>query len=400
MGTASGAPVPIGGIADDLSGALALGGRLSAQGWRVRVVGQDGLREVGSDELPIVDAAARERTPEESIALVTRVARALADRGCRIMCLKVDSHLRGPVAEMIEGVASGCDARAAVLSIRPQRAASIETRGAISAARHDPGVLTDLFDEASWETTILRKPEQLLAHDDRAKERRRRAGVVVDAANRTQEYLVARRALERGVTMFVGSLDFLEAVGAGAGDAVGGAPALGFVGSFHPATGRQVRFYLRLSGAGRVELTGEQSTSPTEIRAVVRDCLRRLRERRDVIIQAQAPSRVGLGSRQGPGCLSEIAAELVPQIRGEVAGLWATGGTTAQAVIGDGLRATGIEGVRELMPGVAAGRLFGGHTPGLSVVTKPGAWGPPHAIAWIAACLRISGREDAVGPEG
>jgi len=61
------------------------------------------------------------------------------------------------------------------------------------------------------------------------------------------------------------------------------------------------------------------------------------------------------------------------------AGIFATGGETAARFLRRA-QARGIAGLRELLPGVPAGRLLGGRYDGTVMITKAGGFGSPDAI--------------------
>ncbi len=89
--------------------------------------------------------------------------------------------------------------------------------------------------------------------------------------------------------------------------------------------------------------------------------------------------------RQIAAALAEAAAAVISGVRTD--GLFLSGGDTAQAVC-DRLKAGAIQLSGEVEPGIPAGRISGGLTGGLRVVTKAGGFGTDAAIIKAIFYLR------------
>jgi 4-hydroxythreonine-4-phosphate dehydrogenase len=93
------------------------------------------------------------------------------------------------------------------------------------------------------------------------------------------------------------------------------------------------------------------------------------------------------GPERGPA-LAAAAARLVAPHAARLAGLVATGGDVARALLGAiGARGLRLEG--EVEPGVPLG--IADSTPPLAVVTKAGAFGDPRTLSRCRAALRAGG---------
>ncbi|HEX9401316.1 MAG TPA: nucleotide-binding domain containing protein [Anaeromyxobacter sp.] len=90
-------------------------------------------------------------------------------------------------------------------------------------------------------------------------------------------------------------------------------------------------------------------------------------------------------ARRGPPPLAAAVARLVAPHAARLAGLVATGGDIARAILG-ALGATGLHLDGEVEPGVPLG--VANSTPPLAVVTKAGAFGSPGTLARCRAALR------------
>ena len=76
-----------------------------------------------------------------------------------------------------------------------------------------------------------------------------------------------------------------------------------------------------------------------------------------------------------------------PQDPPSLAGVFATGGETAARFLRRS-GALGVAALRELFPGVAAGRILGGRYNGIVMITKAGGFGPSDAILRALAAFR------------
>jgi D-threonate/D-erythronate kinase len=106
----------------------------------------------------------------------------------------------------------------------------------------------------------------------------------------------------------------------------------------------------------------------------------------DVVVRLSPPSP---DSRSmDPGRLVAGFAEAVVGVieASRPAGLFLSGGDTALAVLQRlGTRAVRLE--REVGSGLVFGRLMGGITEGMPVVTKAGAFGPPNALLNLKSAI-------------
>ncbi|MGB3681890.1 MAG: four-carbon acid sugar kinase family protein [Rubrobacteraceae bacterium] len=91
----------VGIIADDLTGAMDSGAQLARAGYRVAVMFHDAPFPPSGDlDVVVVDTDSRQRDTGAAGARVSEAARRLKD--ARVLYKKIDSTLRGPVAEEVE----------------------------------------------------------------------------------------------------------------------------------------------------------------------------------------------------------------------------------------------------------------------------------------------------------
>ena len=125
-------------------------------------------------------------------------------------------------------------------------------------------------------------------------------------------------------------------------------------------------------------LTREEAPIP-ELRRAMEEAIVGLEAGRDVVVHAVGP----LPAVPRPvELVVEHLAHLafVVMKEGRPRGLLVGGGSTAQAVLAS-LGAEAVEVEEEPLPGIAGGALAGGEFAGLPVALKPGAAGPPEAVA-------------------
>ncbi|HWP46578.1 MAG TPA: four-carbon acid sugar kinase family protein [Candidatus Limnocylindrales bacterium] len=171
---------------------------------------------------------------------------------------------------------------------------------------------------------------------------------------------------------------------------------VGICGSLSPVTREQVEYAARNLQIPVLEALSDKMVDEQEktgeIQRLVTRALSYLIQGKDILVttdnsRKELPSEVFLRhSRQVAQALGDLAVELLNSTRckvqemGQISGLFLTGGDIALSVC-QHLGARGIYLVEEVLPGIPSGRLIGGDSAGLNIITKAGAFGHPEAIA-------------------
>ncbi|ASO19277.1 uncharacterized protein YgbK (DUF1537 family) [Actinoalloteichus hoggarensis] len=374
-------------IADDLTGANDTAVQFARAGWDTELQ----FRQANTDsEVIAVTTDSRHLPPAEAARLVTDAVTRLRKAGVEHLYKKVDSTVRGPVAEETAAAiaAWGHDALAVVCPAFPAagrvvRAGTLLVDGvpvAETAAGSDPvtsvrdSLLPRLFGGVGVSLTGLADPVA-------AAERLRTAGplVVVDAETEDDLALLAAAVERLGPTVVpVGSAGLGRHLARVWKRPTQGA-ALVVVTSLHPATRGQTA---RLA----TDHPGRAFQPSAEVIADA-DRWRHWCERflataptTDAPTLLISPDDVGGGTDATiiASRLAELTAEVID--RHPVGGLVLTGGDGARAVL-DVLGATGLRLLDEVVPGVPRGTILGGRAEGLSVVTKAGGFGDEDVLS-------------------
>ncbi|MFO7266038.1 MAG: four-carbon acid sugar kinase family protein [Limnochordales bacterium] len=419
-------------IADDLTGAGDTGVQFARAGLQTRALFGEwsGLEAEGADVV-VISTDSRALAPEDAYGAVAAAAAKLRDAGIRPVYKKIDSTMRGPVGAEIDAVldvfrlplavvcpafpengrvvVGGCllvggepVARTALRRdpVAPVRDSSLAALLAAQSRRPVHHVGVDLLDEGA--AALAERLGALLRGGEGV--------VVVDAVTASDlEAIVQATAAVREQVLLVGSaglaLPLARELAAGRREGRPEARARGVlvvVGSVNPVARRQMAGLLQQERARAIMLDprvllGDEAgrrRAAEEVRAAARATpggvvvLTTPGEAADV----EAAQRLGAERGLGPHevalriaeSLGEAAAEAL--LAADFAGVVATGGDTARALLG-ALGAKGIDLVAEVAPGIPLGRLHGGRRPGLAVVTKAGGFGGPDALVRAAALL-------------
>ena len=402
-------------IADDLTGAADTGVQLVRAGYRTAVAflgsplpPAEGLDAVAADtDSRGVDAA----------EAAERAARAAADLGgAEILYKKLDSTLRGPVAEELGAALAGSGRRAGILAPAFPPAGRT-TRDGVQLVDGVPVHETAFARDPTWPVREARLPALLeraglgpvrvlpaLGRPDPervARELEAAAWLVADAGDDDDLEALVRSVPDPAGVLWAGSAGLAGALGrvhpgpreeAAPAHEPPEAPPLLVLGSANPVVREQVE---RLVRRGEVEdvavpasvLAGEDGASTGVQRAGAA-----LRAGRAAVVRVEADGVPGRpdAPRRIAAALARIARELDGQ--GLVGGLVLSGGDTAVGV-SRALGAGGLLVEDELEPGVPLGRLIGPRP--LPVVTKAGGFGSPEAL--VRAWRALAGERSAVG---
>jgi uncharacterized protein YgbK (DUF1537 family) len=163
-------------------------------------------------------------------------------------------------------------------------------------------------------------------------------------------------------------------------------------GSRHQATIRQLEIAETCLGLPIVLVQPDEHVSPqgklVKLNQLAKEAANLINCGRSVII-ASAQSRYAPALKEASArVLARLAARAIKQ--SDPTGLFLTGGDIARETC-HALAVSGIRIFEELEPGVAAGKIIGGHKEGLWVVTKAGGLGGDEAIA--SAIHYLQGKE-------
>lgn len=394
-------------VADDLTGAADTAVQFASAGWPTRLaLHLDDLGDVRGALAVSTDARAM---GEGARAATADAVRALRDRGAGRLYLKIDSTLRGAVADEIAGALDGWDADLALVCPAYPAMGRVVRAGVASAdgraleegpAGRDPvtpvttSVLTELLpgavhlsaDRYSCAVELLDAAKAagaavvcLDAGDDGDLD------VVADAVVLAGERVVAvgSAGLARALAVRWRSCDPLEAVACEVPH--GDGPVVVMVTSLHEVAAGQVRHLMDKTTPGVVHL---QPATADLGESAIDGWLRQLHvpAGQDDVVVISAPSqRSGdVDATRVAGAMAETVAYLhrITPLRGVVA----VGGDGASA-LARRWSATTITVHGSVAEGVPHGVLDGGQTGALRVVTKAGGFGAPDAL--VAAVTHL-----------
>ncbi|MBI2081091.1 MAG: four-carbon acid sugar kinase family protein [candidate division NC10 bacterium] len=427
--------VRLGVVADDLTGANAVGAQLAEVGLpSVATADPAALATVPADlAAAVLDVDSRADGPAGAAEKVRAAVAALRDWGAGIFYKKTDSTLRGNLGAELDAFreatgapalpflpASPLNARLTVDGVllvegRPLAETPIARR-AIPPVAHS-AVAAVLGEQsrapvASIPLAAIRGPDAVLRAALR--EAAARAQVLVcDAATVGDVAAVAAACVKEGFAgAAAGGVEFCGALARHLLPCAG-SPILLVVGSLEEVSDRQVARLLEDSGtlpfvaepAALLKTAGRAAAET----AVVALASRAAAEGRNLLIRtrpdldaAEAAFRrgreAGLGAEKTRRAIADglgrlaVAAASVP-----LGGLVLVGGdTTAGVYRAFGATGTVIEGA--LAPSVPIGRLCGGRFAGLPVITKPGGWGEEAVLLAAVRALRRVRPESVSSP--
>lgn len=403
-------------IADDLTGAADCG--VACAGCGLRTLVAFDCRECDAEVLAI-DTDTRAAEPEEAAAAIGRLIRALPQRDDLLVYKKIDSTLRGNVAEelkaalMARRAVSGEDRRiVAVMAPAFPAAGRTTVNGRVLVngvplaetdlwryeRRLPPSNLREMMSDSGLRTTLLGTDA---IHGNNLKEmmgaNAREADVLICDAETDEDLRAiadASMALGSG-TIWVGSAGLAYHLPRSAGlqqervselSAVAIVPILFVVGSGSSVSRRQAQFLESWPDVVSVRV------APGVLRAG--DELPEWRAHRAALeraFSAGVDALVTLGAEEGVDSAQEpqLAAALAEMLRplaGNVGALVVTGGEMARAVF----RAWGIAGLNiigEVEPGLPYSTAAGWRRP-LPVLTKAGGFGTPETLLHCREFLR------------
>ncbi|WP_407561816.1 four-carbon acid sugar kinase family protein [Streptomyces sp. 184] len=421
-------------VADDLTGAGDTAVQFARAGWPTLLrLGGDGPGAAGGSggdaRVVAVTTDSRARPDAQAAALVRHATTGLLRHGAGHLFKKVDSTLRGPVRAEIDAmldvlpagtVALVCPAFPAVgrtvvdgvllVDGRPVDETAVGRDPVTPVAEgHLPTLLDAPLVRLDPQGTPAAWAAEVRAADSRV--------VVLDAARDEDLDRIARTVAHLGQrALAVGSAGLAGPLAAGwrprraqtpdprpaparhpgatpvgdpvTGDPVAGGPAgtaLVVVTSLHDASRAQAGA-LAAHSAERLRPTGRDLTDDGAWAGFL-DRVRTAAAGRPHTLLLTTPDRTT--AAVDPGLVASRLAEAAAQAvaAGTVAGLVATGGDGARAVL-ERLGGTGIRLYETVEPGVPLGIVVGGSAAGLPVATKAGGFGSPDVLIKAAEAVR------------
>ncbi len=409
-------------VADDLTGALDASAPFAAHGLRVRVYRGAGAAPAGPDTaadgapaVAAVDTASRHLPPDAARAAVEAAGRRLRERSPRLVFKKVDSTLRGPVADEVQAAMAVFGRRAALVcpafpaagrtvqggevfvhgaplreteyarDLRtPAPSGSLETlfarTGPVAGLRTgDPlprGALAGAFvadarteaDLRHWAGLVAERAQEVLAVGS--------DGLAAGLAGRLGGAARALRLSGGAAGADDGGIGGEREGARGAGEE-GGALVLFAIGSRTDTCARQVEALLQARpGAPVVEAPGGVLDADAVLGAA--------RVARAVVARI-APSPAGDPEAVARAFGAGVRAVLERLARGRPVCLAAAGGDTVDAIL-EACGVAALDVLGEFRPGVPVSRpAGGGGRPGLTLVSKAGGFGAPDLFPEIAA---------------
>ncbi len=395
-------------VADDLTGAADTSACFADAGWRTVIP----FTTVAPGDVDVLALSTESRDLadfEAAEAVYRAILTMAANAPPRWLYKKVDSALRGhPREELLAAMNALGTRRALVAPALPAEART--TRGGRQLINGLPlqasafggqGASTSVLDifANDRDLPVIHLPLGLVRQHPNAVSEWLAADedgiLVADAETDADLDVLARAAASSSLQVLCGAAGFARrlalALPQGTGESpppLATKPILIVAGSMHAATMRQLKV-LSEKGVLVVQLPQEVIDDP--------ECS--LAGTLDTVASYLAAGHTAAVTTAGlnPSASSErtVAARLAevataPQIREHVGGMVLTGGDVAAAVC-HALHSQGMALGGEIYAGQPWGRLIGGDTPDLPVVTKAGSFGRDHALHMCAEFLQGAG---------
>lgn len=429
----------IGILADDLTGASDTGLQFREAGLRTWVLTQlpakDGAAVPAEVQALSLNLGTRHLDARQSFARTQQGLAWLRQEGCASFYLKVDSTLRGHVAEAVVALRREVGSDLAVVAPAFPQAGRLTIGGyqlvegipvGLSSYALDPlapvtqSHLPTMLAETGERVGLIELRTVLAGWEAIAGElaRMRVADVrlvVVDAA-RPDDLKAIATAIQHAPYMVlpVGSAGLANALcdpkpphllfAPKKRHLLGSAPPVLVVnGSANPVSLAQLRHLAQSTRVVEADVRQLVLTDADELERLARQILQSLLGGQDVVLtpsqsveqvrrDQQLGAALGLSAWQMGHHLAQMLARVVRRVvdQGEVANLVLVGGETAGAVCAR-LPGDRVEILEAVLPAVPCGLVVG---TGLRIVTKSGGFGAPDALSTIVTHLRGTGRED------
>ncbi len=392
-------------VADDFTGANDTGVQLTRRGFRTKVVLKpEGVEDDGLSY--VLDTESRNIPGQEASEKVARLLSGLDLSGFDCVIKKVDSTLRGNIAEEIRETDRVYNSEL-VIFMPALPALGRTTRGGVhrlngvriglTELAHDPRkpvlqdniaqILRSAYDEPVGALTL----EQIRAGETDFSTARLWACDAETNEDMLAVILAAKRTGKR--VLWVGTAAMADGLLNADQPAL---PALAVIASVSEVARKQIR-YAEAKGLKIQTVDIADIIRGGDCSFYVRRAVETLRSGEDLAVvssasydRAELDASLAAGAEQGMdrdevaeftgNAISDLAADILDAVR--VSGLFLSGGDTAIHFI-DAVKATGAEIVSELTVGIPMMRLAGGRFDGLKVITKAGAFGTEEVLPTI-----------------
>lgn len=397
-------------IADDFTGANDTGVQLRRRGFPTEVLFAG--KPVGTDYSVVIDTESRTIPPQDAYEKVLHAAEQIDFSGFRYVIKKIDSTVRGNIAQEVLAVDQQFHPELIVFAPALPNLGRTTVNG-VQCLNGVEICQTELAKDPKNPVTednlvrmlqaVYEEPVQLKALSDvRAEELTFADGRIFACDAQTnedlQKILKAVQASGRK-TLYIGTAGLADNLMALEHASL---PALAIVASVSSVTNRQMQ-HCEKAGIHMVQvptykiLRGEET-----IDAYVQDVIRTLQAGEDAIFLAdtsydrealalsyQAGEDLGMTKAEVGDKVRDMIGEAAREIleNSRVAGVYVTGGDTALGML-ERIGADGSEILQEILVGIPMIRVRGGEFDGLKLVTKAGAFGADDAAAFALRKLK------------
>jgi D-threonate/D-erythronate kinase len=395
-------------IADDFTGANDTGVQFTKRGIATQVIFNSEVNEYSGEAL-VIDTESRGLDGKDAYQRVKDFGKAVLETNFTCVYKKVDSTLRGNIAEEIKGLDEIYKPELIIFA----PAYPDSGRTTINGVQHMKGIPV-------CQTEIGKDPKKPVTEDNIAK--------LLENGLKEQVSHISLKDIRSGnIDFSVGRVftadaeengDLIKTVeqvskqnkkvlwigSAGLANAImefniPAKPVLSIVGSISEVSSKQLHF-AEANGAKVIMVDISNILNGQDTAPIIEEAVRMLIEGRDTILcsnytredyeaSIQAGSKLNMTREQTSvftqETLGRIAAEILEKVK--VAGMFLTGGDTAIEVIRK-IQANGTSIIQELTIGIPLMRLQGGLFDGLHVVTKAGAFGETNALQYCIQKLK------------
>jgi uncharacterized protein YgbK (DUF1537 family) len=395
-------------IADDFTGANDTGVQFTKRGIATQVVFSSEVNEYSGEAL-VIDTESRGLDGKDAYEIVKDFGKAVLEKNFACVYKKVDSTLRGNIAEEIRGLDEIFKSELIIFA----PAYPDNERTTIHAVQHMKGVPVS-------QTEIGKDPKKPVTEDNITKllesglnekvnhislENIRNGSIdfsrgrvfTADAEENKDLFKTVEQVMkENKKILWIGSAGLANAI---MEINIPASPVLSIVGSISEVSSKQLHF-AEAHGAKVIKVDISDVLNGQDTSPVIEEAVKMLIGGHDTILcssytredyeeSVQAGSKLNMTKEQisifTQETLGRIAAEILKKAK--VAGLFLTGGDTAIEVIRK-IQANGTSIIQELTIGIPLMRLQGGLFHGLHVVTKAGAFGETNVLLYCIQKLK------------
>lgn len=391
-------------LADDLSGALNIGVEFADYGLETRLMTGMLVSSTNIPEVLVINTETRNLQPSEAVQTVQQTARMLQTTAPHFVVKKIDSLLRGHIGQEIEAVMqafnfSHCLLVAASPAIGRRTVGGYHLVDDMLLTRQrqklDPSsrVSTSYIPELLAQQTTLPVSHISMAAIESGEPVALRPGIIVaDAMQQADMNAVVGAAVQAGIRCFAGTYGLGKALLSGSI-----APVLVVAGSMSGVTHHQLDALSRRLDVLQVQIAYPHAffeAPDAAFAALVEDTARLYREQleqgeQSVILRVDAPQEMtqAYDAAFAAKRIDALVTAVVGLVLGSYAGVIATGGATASAVLqamaGDGLTFAPLE----VVPGIPLTVVDGGPYDGLPFIAKPGAQGADDVLVQLVYAI-------------